>query len=292
MRRFAVTALGPSQPTTPPGWRPGARSGFGPFVSSVEFELEDGSRQLWHSRQHRKSDLVAAEQGISRVPARTWWIAILFSIGAACFAVGSAQTWVDFVSDEDALRVFFIGSIFFTAAAYLSFEEVSGTPSELGDGVRREVRIFSFRPVRIEWWATAIQLLGTLFFNLSTFDAMRGDLSARQSNELVWWPDVAGSVCFLIASYLAWAEVCNSAGRLRTGDVSWWIVLINLVGSVLFAMSAVGAEVVASSGAVRNADLVAVTTFGGGISFLVGAALLIPEARRVRVPSAATTTAG
>jgi len=109
---------------------------------------------------------------------------------------------------------------------------------------------------------------------------MVSDLDARQVDQLVWWPDVGGSVCFLVASYLAWAEICHSAGRLRVNDVSWWIGIVNLAGSILFGLSAVGARIVLSTGAERNASLVNFGTFWGAVGFLIGALLLIPEARR------------
>jgi hypothetical protein len=45
------------------------------------------------------------------------------------------------------------------------------------------------------WWSAAIQLLGTLWFNLDTFDAMRTGLSTHQEDRLVWGPDLVGSGC-------------------------------------------------------------------------------------------------
>ena len=53
-----------------------------------------------------------------------------------------------------------------------------------------------------------IQLAGTVFFNVSTFAATRDDLSLEQGKQLIWRPDVLGSVCFLVASWLAYSEVC------------------------------------------------------------------------------------
>ena len=38
---------------------------------------------------------------------------------------------------------------------------------------RRAVRFLAWEPHRIDWWATAVQLVGTLFFNISTFAALR-----------------------------------------------------------------------------------------------------------------------
>ena len=60
-----------------------------------------------------------------------------------------------------------------------------------------------------------IQLVGTVYFKVMTLLALHDSWSDSQEDRLVWRPDLIGSICFLIASYLAWAEVCHSAGRLR-----------------------------------------------------------------------------
>src|SRR5690606_18630943 len=74
-----------------------------------------------------------------------------------------------------------------------------------------------------------------------------------------------------------------SAGRLRLRDVSWWIVVLNLLGSVFFGVSAVGAYTL-GSGEVVNEWLVNAETVAGGVCFFVAAAMLIPEARSKGAP--------
>ena len=80
--------------------------------------------------------------------------------------------------------------------------------------------MLAFEPRRIDWWATVIQLAGTLFFNLSTYHALQTSLSTGQEDRLIWRPDVFGSICFLVASALAWVEVCGAAIRGRAGSSS------------------------------------------------------------------------
>ena len=58
----------------------------------------------------------------------------------------------------------------------------------------------SSSPGRIDWWATALQFAGTLYFNVSTGNALRVDLTATAANQHVWRPDAVGSACFLAAS--------------------------------------------------------------------------------------------
>jgi hypothetical protein len=94
-----------------------------------------------------------------------------------------------------------------------------------------------------------------------------------------------GSICFLIASYLAWAEVCHSTGRLRLGDLSWWIVTLNLVGSVFFGVSAIGAYANPETGDATNLRWDNGGTVVGALCFLVAAVMLIPEARQAQHPA-------
>jgi hypothetical protein len=78
----------------------------------------------------------------------------------------------------------------------------------------RRWRPASWEPRRIDWLAALIQLAGTVFFNISTFAALKQGLDARQTNLRVWTPDAAGSVCFLVASALAYADVLRALGVL------------------------------------------------------------------------------
>jgi hypothetical protein len=119
--------------------------------------------------------------------------------------------------------------------------------------------------------------VGTVFFNVSTGDAMRIDLSSASATHHVWRPDLLGSVCFLVASALAWFEVCHGWGGWQTSSLSWWIVLVNLAGSVAFGASAVASYVVPETGQLINVTLTNLGTFVGALLFLVGAVLLVPE---------------
>lgn len=270
----------PAHLHVPRDWKVIRSEGFGPFQTAFEFLLPDGSIRRWTSRRWRKSDLAAAAGGFRRIPGRTVAIASAFTVGSALFALGASSWWSGRVSALNDANTYFIGSIFFTTAAYLALAEVNGTPESLEPGVRRRVRLFSVRPHRIDWWAGAIQLIGTLAFNVSTWFARRADhLAKLGENDLIWWPDVVGSVCFLASAYLSWAEVCHGAGRFRFRDISWWIVMINLLGSILFGVSAVAARY---TGTNKQLDptLVNSTTFWGAVCFGVAALMLVPEARR------------
>jgi hypothetical protein len=93
----------------------------------------------------------------------------------------------------------------------------------------------------------------------------------------VWTPDSLGSICFLVASGLAWAEVSHGLWSWRPRSLSWLITALNLLGSVAFGASAVASYVVSASDQPRNVTLMNLGTFVGALAFLVGAVLLLPE---------------
>jgi hypothetical protein len=122
-----------------------------------------------------------------------------------------------------------------------------------------------------------VQLVGTLYFNVSTGLAMVTDLSAQAAHQHVWRPDAIGSVCFLVSSALAWYEVCHGWAAWRPRSYSWWITLVNLIGSIAFGVSAVAGYINPVTGQVHNAGRADTQTLIGAVCFLIGAVLLLPE---------------
>ena len=166
-------------------------------------------------------------------------------------------------------------SLFFTSASFLSCREaVDAAPTAQNPAHRR---FFVYQPRRIDWWATAVQLAGTLYFNVSTGAAMVSDLSAQAAHRHVWRPDAIGSVCFLVASALAWYEVCHGWIAWRPRSWSWWITLANLIGSIAFGISAVAGYINPVTGQVHNAGRADTQTLIGAVCFFIGAMLLLPE---------------
>jgi len=186
-------------------------------------------------------------------------IAVLFAVGSTCFFVGPFPGYVQLVGSSADGMTFFVGSIFFTAAALVQFLTTRLTGGRAPD-----------------WWASGIQFAGTLFFNISTFDAMQDALDTRATDRLVWTPDVFGSICFLVSSALAYRLANGSflGGRRRDGPER--IALVNLLGSVAFGISAVAAFVVPSTGNVLSLGAANFTTAVGAACFLVGSVLLLP----------------
>lgn len=209
---------------------------------------------------------------------------MLFVLGSAHFAAGAcAAVWPGVVpaslrSANLANWIFFVGSLFFTGAAYLQLlEAANGDVAEALGPAGRRWRWLGWRPRNLGWLASAIQLVGTLFFNVNTADAMLAGLDWEQQDLLIWTPNMLGCFCFLAASGLAWVEFSHGAWSFAPRSVSWWIVLINLLGSVAFQVSALDSFVRPGAPDPHELWLAGLYTFLGAVCFLVGAYLLIPE---------------
>ena len=173
------------------------------------------------------------------------WIGILFAIGSVCFIVGPAPGFVNLVGSSADGTVFFVGSIFFTSAAFLQLLD-SKRPSA-------------------DWWAALIQFAGTLYFNVSTFQAMQDSYDTSDVDRIVWRPELFGSICFLVSGVIAYR-----AARTRINGV-------NLLGCVLFMISAIAGYVVPETGDVLDLAAANFTTGLGAVCFLIGALMLLPE---------------
>jgi hypothetical protein len=279
-------------PETPADWTPLGRRSAGPFTTHVTFRRPDGRVVEWASRVHRKhasrlSRPDAADEKVWWAPSRaSWWIGILFAIGAACFTIGPFPGFVELVGSAFDGMVFFVGSIFFTSAAALQCLESFNADRELDESGRQRFRIVAFEPRRIDWWSSVVQFVGTLAFNVTTFRALQTGLEDAEYDRLVWAPDAVGSICFLVSGYLAYVEVCG-AYFCRGRSLEWKIAAVNFVGCIAFGISAVASYVVPSTGSVVNLAATNLFTAFGGLCFLVGAVLLLPESapRPVAVPA-------
>lgn len=269
----------------PDGWSRGESRGLGPFVTREELVGRDGVRTLWESRWHRKH--AGGGGGTWWAPrAIGWWIGVLFAIGSACFALGALPPYATAVGVTPDNLTYFVGSIFFTTAAFLQYFEAASTNPQLVGTPHRQLRqLFTVQHHRIDWWASLIQFAGTLWFNRTTLSALVVGLGASTAHHPVWRPDALGSICFLMSSWLAWAEECHGPFGWRPTDLSWWITGLNLVGSVAFGVSAV-ASYVTPNGQLVSLALTNLGTFVGAVCFLAGGILLLPERTATERPGA------
>jgi hypothetical protein len=265
----------------PEGWILEERHAVGPFVTRERFRLPDGTHRTWSSRRRRKIGRADEHRRAVARPwwapgALGWWIAVLFMVGSALFALGSFPPYADAAGASAVGVTYFVGSIFFTSAGYLQYvQAINATPHATRE--RRRRRYVAWQPHRIDWWAAAVQSVGTLLFNRSTFNAMNAALDTHQQNRLIWAPDLFGSIAFMVASTLAWLEVCHRWWRWQPDDISWRIVALNLGGSIAFQISAFAAFVRPATGEVLNLPIANLGTFVGAVGFFFGALLLIPE---------------
>lgn len=266
--------------TVPKEWACTESTGPGPFITRAKFKTATNKVVSWSSRQYRKHHfrLDTSFGSTWWAPgAIGWWIGVLFAIGATFFALGSIPPYASAVGNFYDSLTYFIGSIFFTSAALLQYLETSSTPHQFGGKITEEIHFLIWEPKRIDWWSTLIQLVGTVFFNINTFTAMLITFSAVQTEFYVWGPDLYGSICFLVSSYLAYSEVGHAFFSFNIRDLSWWIAFLNLLGSISFGVSAVGAFIVLPTFQPFDPFLMNLGTFTGAICFFLGATLLLPE---------------
>jgi hypothetical protein len=186
-------------------------------------------------------------------------------VGSALFALGSFPLYAQTVDPRVVGATFVTGSVFFTGAA---IGQLRQTPRDAGSRVLRR--------------AGAIQVAGTLLFNVNTVDAMIESLDTERTNRLVWAPDLVGSACFLAASWLAWVTVCQGRWCVRRDDAGWWVAALNGIGSVFFMLSALASFTLRTTGDEVNTTVVNSGTFLGAVCFLAGAYLLLPAAADAR----------
>ena len=203
-------------------------------------------------------------------------MALCFALGSACFLVGPFPGYVELVGESADAVTFFVGSILFTAGGALQSWLSWPTRHTPGAG-------------RMAWWAAAIQSAGTLFFNVTTFQAMHTSLTSTEYDKLVWRPDAYGSICFLISGAIAYrASPRHGWLPIRVGR-GWWQPSINLLGCIFFGISAVAGYLVPSTGSILDLAAANWNTSLGAACFLAcaldtlhtGEASKIPGIRRL-----------
>ncbi|KQX05104.1 MULTISPECIES: hypothetical protein [unclassified Leifsonia] len=186
-----------------------------------------------------------------------------FAIGSLAFLIGALPPYAEAVGAVVTNVTFFVGSIFFTLAAFVQLS-LSGRKV-----LPRHMNLVD----RFDWWAAASQFLGTLFFNVSTAEALRSALLDPDAIGAGWRPDAFGSALFLISSGLA-VVATRDRGRLWDPDArSWHGLWLNAVGSVAFAASAVGAWVTPETGTYLSLFWANLGTLIGAACFLTAALL-------------------
>ena len=155
-----------------------------PFVTRRIRRQSDGRIVEWSSRHHRKGLVLreaARAEAFASIVMRSvwmprklnWWIGVVFAVGASHFAIAScfslSPDWTRATSltPSSVNAIYFVGSIFFTTAAYLQlFQAANANASP------NHLRFIGWQPRDLGWLSCLLQFVGTVLFNFNTFDAM------------------------------------------------------------------------------------------------------------------------
>lgn len=187
---------------------------------------------------------------------RARWMALFFVLGSSCFVIAPLAPYAKLVGDTADELTFFIGSILFTLGG--------ATQSLLAWPERR-----ASKPGLAAWRTAWIQSAGTLAFNVTTFFAIGVTSSSHAYNRLVWRPDAVGSVFFLMSGTIGYYSLPTPGLVPQTQRPGWWEPVVNLLGCVLFGISAIAGYVVPSTGSVLDLAAANWTTSAGALCFLV-----------------------
>jgi len=198
-------------------------------------------------------------------------MAVCFAGGSACFLIGPFPGYASLVGDAADSVTFFIGSILFTAGGGL--QSALAFPERHSDPIGRAA-----------WRAAAIQSAGTVFFNVTTYQAMYTALSNSEYNRLVWRPDALGSACFLVSGAIAYRASARHGWLPVRGRSGWWEPSINLLGCIFFGISAVAGYVVPSTGSMLDLAAANWNTVLGAACFLACAVATLLTGRTLKSP--------
>ena len=277
------------------------------FITHTHVTLPDGRSYFQTSRRMRKGlpglhDSSGTWRTAPCEPSRrahwlrfweigklSWWISILFMIGSLLFCLAGlaaiAPTLPGGPYSSTAInRAYWLGAVFFTPACLLQWlqsmnadvAEYQGPDTPLSGSWHW----WRFRPHNLGWLSAAIQFAGTLLFNATTTDALLPDLAWMGENMFVWTPNMVGSVCFFVSSWLACREIYHGKILFQPRNLGWWITMFNLAGSVFFLISALLAFFAPDTAHTMQPLRMWWSNFftlAGALCFLIAAYLLLPE---------------
>jgi len=198
-------------------------------------------------------------------------MALLFALGSTCFLIGPFPGYAQLVGATADAVTFFLGSILFTAGGAL--QSLIAFPERHFDGAGWAA-----------WRAATIQSAGTLFFNVTTYQALHTSLSDSRYDRLVWRPDAFGSICFLVSGTIAYRASPRHGWLPTRGSPGWWEPSINLLGCIFFGISAIAGYLVPSTGSLLNLAWANWNTALGAACFLACALATLLTGRTLKSP--------
>jgi hypothetical protein len=195
-----------------------------------------------------------------------------FVAGGSLFALGA------FLAQQGAALVavnttYLVGGFFFSLGGYVSILLVVNTAQRRPDArpsTGERMRWWGNLPAQRDWRSAVVLFVGTLLFAVSLVAAFASGLTPRQSDGWIWLPDMLGCVCFLLSGHLAMLDVGDGRVTLRPHVLTWWVVAVNQLGSVLFFLAGLAAFVRPATSSEVDAGIVNWGTFAGAVCFAIG----------------------
>jgi hypothetical protein len=294
----------------PQHWQHLKSRGVANFITQVIHKLPSDNLHIWSSRRFRKrhsseiksSEIDAPEPKKKslqywawKLQSLTWWIGFIFTFGSLLFVVGAIPTMFPNPPEQKISFINFLGSVCFTFGSYAAFLEVINLNLDVKldwdvEMIKEriinarhyrpkisKIKWFGWQPHRLEYRSTLIQFVGACLFNINCFFAMSQGLNWQMDDMFIWFPSTLASIHFCLASYLAVLEVCHRYWAWNFQEIEWWVVVLNLLGSIgflsgsLFGFLGQGAIICCQEWGTNFSFL------WGSILFLGGSYLMIPE---------------
>lgn len=297
-------------PHVPDDWELTGSGGPKPFVSWKSYRLPDRSEYLWESRHHRKGagprayadrvGLRTRRDGEARSPKSpwlrfwaphrlSWWIASIFMVGSVFFVVGAAGSLIPEVfGSHHRMSVFaetcyFVGATLYTASIYGQVLETINADRSIEPDRRshapKQFRWFAFEMSHLEFLVPFVLLLGSLVFNYETIFALGSAVDVLPHLGL-WVTSLLGAVLFLISGFLQFIEAGHRYLSFEPRNISWWVSVLFIVGSIGFiigALPGLGTPGFPTNQSAPGSLIVKIGFLAGGIAYLIGSYLMLPE---------------
>ncbi|TDD87792.1 hypothetical protein E1202_15985 [Saccharopolyspora karakumensis] len=297
----------PVGPNVPRAWERAGSGGPRPFTSWISYRRPQGTCYLWESRHSRKGAGPVTATGRAAphtaeaesspnpwlqlwAPQRlAWWIALIFLVGSLLFIAGAAGSLAPSAFGGQhrmaiyAESCYFLGALLYTVSVYGQVFESLNADDRVGpDGATHaphRYRWFGFEPGKLSFWTPFVLLIGSLTFNYETTFAVGAKFELLPKAGL-WWTSLIGSVLFLVSSLLQLAEAGHGYLKFDPRDVSCWVGLLFVLGSIGFIVGSLPGFPDTGFPTAENpagASIVKVGFLAGGVAFLLGSYLMLPE---------------
>lgn len=213
---------------------------------------------------------------------RNRWIGLPFVIGSILFIVAVPIAYASILTSA---LLFFVGSSLYLIGAGADAWNARATALN-GAQWRSSIDVEGSteggwtRYLRRRFSASLIQAIGAILFQIMVIAGLITGLSPWLQSVFIWEPDIAGSLCFVLASAMLVSARHPLAGRGDFRDRIKGASLFNLGGSICFLISSIGAFTTLNGTDEFSPMLAEWGTVIGGVLFLIGSWPGLPERLR------------